>query len=1030
MSSKVPWRRGLFLLIVLAAAGILWYVARVGLTASAAAVGVVGLLLAFGALALTVAQQFPAATAPKGPPVTAATELGDDIRRQWLDEAAARSIGTDTILPVTWTVESSAVADTDQPEHPWQQVGIGMLNGDFLTAAEEIAREYRRVDNGRLVILGQPGAGKTVIAMLLTVGLLPNREPSRADPVPVLLSASSWDPVCETLDDWVVRCLALSNFNGRPDVPRLLLRERLLLPIVDGLDEIPESSRRAAVHRINHAIRGGRPIVVTCRATEYQDAICGGAPVLRRAPVITVQPVPAPDAVAYLTAIIEEPGRPEWDRVFQTMAGEPGGPVAEALSSPLLISLAATVYADAGSHPAELLDPEIGQARHSVEDHLLDRAVAVRFDGDERATRRLTFLATYLHRNRERELAWWLMADRLLPRLTVPVVGLILGLAVMVIGTLLAPVAFSLLKTEGRQVEHALIGGGTVGVLSTAIFILTWYAVPARPPGTLSWSVTGAWPRVRHALLTGFALPVVPGAAVLAATLAVLPLIRNWTYPALHTATAGAVTVAAAGCVLAAGLAVEAWLTAPPERSSRPSPDGFLAADRRSALAGALAAGVTVMLVLPLIYLLAMPAGDALAHLVAGHAGAGPMTDGIRPLDTAVGWENNRANVVGVLGLHCLAIVLMLLVTRAWPRYLVVRAYLAVLGRLPWRLPEFLTRARTLQLLRVSGSTYQFRHIRLQDRLAGSAAIEGTANRSPGEQVPSRRRTLLPVGLIAVLLIVAATMIDTSSATSRRLLLAPPQFASGPYLTRPATALSADGRRLVVLRDGVIDTWQLDLTGQRTSRYEGFRAGQDTFAVAVSPDGAEIAMAGRDSVLLLDLSGKASKRWANQRSVASLAYTRDGRLVGRLPTGAVIAAGREDDSWVTLRTPEDCPRGHHPVIAPRPKESDYVAVTQKGSKNESLDDICLLEAYYRRETRPSDHTSAITAMTFANRDKLFTGSATGTVRVRSIEDGGAGTPVFTSSRLKAVRAIAVPAKPGGTVVIADGADAEVWSGVG
>ncbi|MEU2718035.1 hypothetical protein [Streptomyces sp. NPDC007205] len=75
--------------------------------------------------------------------------------------------------------------------------------------------------NGRLVILGEPGSGKSVLAILLTLGLLKDRAPG--GPLPVLLPASSWDPVRESLDDWIVRTLALPYYSGRPEIPRTLL---------------------------------------------------------------------------------------------------------------------------------------------------------------------------------------------------------------------------------------------------------------------------------------------------------------------------------------------------------------------------------------------------------------------------------------------------------------------------------------------------------------------------------------------------------------------------------------------------------------------------------------------------------------------------------------------------------------------------------------------------------------------------------------------------------------------------------------
>jgi len=56
----------------------------------------------------------------------------------------------------------------------------------------EITAAFRGLPPRQLVVLGEPGAGKSVLAVLLTRGLLGERRPD--DPVPVLLPVASWNP--------------------------------------------------------------------------------------------------------------------------------------------------------------------------------------------------------------------------------------------------------------------------------------------------------------------------------------------------------------------------------------------------------------------------------------------------------------------------------------------------------------------------------------------------------------------------------------------------------------------------------------------------------------------------------------------------------------------------------------------------------------------------------------------------------------------------------------------------------------------
>ena len=68
-------------------------------------------------------------------------------------------------------------------------------------------------------------------------------------------------------------------------------------------------------------------------------------------------------------------------------------------------------------------------------------------------------------------------------------------------------------------------------------------------------------------------------------------------------------------------------------------------------------------------------------------------------------------------------------------------AQLAVSDRTPVRLMRFLEDARSRNVLRTVGPVYQFRHARLQDRLAGQ---EPAAGQGPSEPRPTAAETTAP----------------------------------------------------------------------------------------------------------------------------------------------------------------------------------------------------------------------------------------------------------------------------------------------
>lgn len=109
-----------------------------------------------------------------------------------------------------------------------------------------------------------------------------------------------------------------------------------------------------------------------------------------------------------------------------------------------------------------------------------------------------------------------------------------------------------------------------------------------------------------------------------------------------------------------------------------------------------------------------------------------------------------------------------MLLPRAWPRFVLLRLVLAARGRLPWHFLRFLADARRRQLLRQSAGTYQFRHIRLQERLASRSLARDRAP-VPRDLVTRRRRRQLAVTgsvVAATCLLLGQLMPEDTSRTT------------------------------------------------------------------------------------------------------------------------------------------------------------------------------------------------------------------------------------------------------------------------
>lgn len=708
---------------------------------------VVGLFVALASLAATVIG-FPLDVRPTPSASDLADDLAHTVQDQWYEEARVRRLRDPKVLPLTWS--------------------SGRMDGKFDEVTHQLADGYRQVRSERLVVLGEPGSGKTVLAILLTLGLLNSRR--TGSPVPVLLAVSSWDPIQESMDDWVIRTVATLYYNGQQDSPRALLDHGLLLPILDGLDEIPESARRSAVRRINEAIGVDRPVVVTCRSAEYEDVIEGGAPVLRQAPVVRVMPVAVADVIAYLKAVPTWPNGTTWRGVFDDLEQRPDSPLAAALSTPLMVSLARTIYQRCGGDPAELLDAKTFGSRHTIEDYLIDRVVDAAYAPDllpsgELATapasrwdatmarRWLTFLARYLHQYRERDLAWWRLSDRLVSPWMAPGIGIGLGVALMItVSAGTATVNSIDLYPQGASGSGAAVGL-LVALVVAVLGTMLWYGGVGSAPGRMAFAVRGSLGRLRRGFAAGATLVAILAASVLfgiAVTIFIGSSSGGANFSDIRFLVQALMVAVAVASVVGFAVAAHNWLNALPERSTQASPFSFVQQDRRSSLAGALAAGLVAGLTVWPAFAVAMLTGTTLGQGIAGGLGK-PGITGFAG-DTT-GLDASLIQVIGIAVLSGMVVVLLVLLTRAWPRFVLARAILAARGNLPWRLLTFLADARDRELLRQSGGMYQFRHIRLQERLATSPGVATTGAQRQAltpTTAGKRRRTMAMAGAVVI----------------------------------------------------------------------------------------------------------------------------------------------------------------------------------------------------------------------------------------------------------------------------------------
>ena len=345
-----------------------------------------------------------------GSDADAVSDLAARLKQVWSDEAVRREVTRPAPVQVSWSStglpSASRAAVFGEPSGgDWHDLP---LRGAADQLNEQIVALFAQLPRRQLMVLGAAGGGKSAFTMLLTLGLLGRR--TAGEPVPLLLAISEWNP-SEPVAAFVARRLAvdfadvLARYGDPRTVAERLVEHERVLPILDGLDELP--AKEAALTALNAYADAGRPLVLTCRTREYKQLVLPGRAVLTRTAVVELQPVSIAAVMSFLS--YPESARQRWEPVFghlRPFLADPRGcadPLVQALSTPLMVSLARIAYQRPESDPAELLALTSPQA---IATRLMNDYVEAVHTGPS-ARRWLSCLSYYLYQAGTRDLHWW-----------------------------------------------------------------------------------------------------------------------------------------------------------------------------------------------------------------------------------------------------------------------------------------------------------------------------------------------------------------------------------------------------------------------------------------------------------------------------------------------------------------------------------------------------------------------------------------------------------------------------------------------
>ena len=185
------------------------------------------------------------------------------VNEYWIDGVLKHSLHNEVLISLGKREIGDAV------DAPWKYtVEVSDAANSASLEDRDVSTIYDSVS--LLLILGEPGSGKTTTLLDLARTLLHRAGDDIKERVPVVLNLSGWKKK-QLVAEWISGELS-EKYRVPKKIARFWLQNNYLLPLLDGLDEVNTALQPDCVAAINTFIEEFNPsgLVACCRLNEYR----------------------------------------------------------------------------------------------------------------------------------------------------------------------------------------------------------------------------------------------------------------------------------------------------------------------------------------------------------------------------------------------------------------------------------------------------------------------------------------------------------------------------------------------------------------------------------------------------------------------------------------------------------------------------------------------------------------------------------------------------------------------------------------